>query len=95
MDDEDKDLLPCMIEFIDPCAYEKHTTSEVFNEASCKILQAFGLCAEFKEVYKLIYCFDLSNEEEHDGIVIPRGCVKKIVWLEEKYPIMKVTGGKN
>lgn len=87
--EENIHLRPCVIEFSKAQIYKDKDSDEFFNYANPKTFQAYGLLAEFKSVYKLISIFDQTDESEHTGIIIPKSCVKRLMWLEEMVPLIE------
>jgi hypothetical protein len=55
---------------------ENKTTKGVKKEV-CKVIKAVGhLIHEDEKNYKIVYNYDTcKKEEEHDALIIPKGCV--------------------
>ena len=70
------------VEYYDLCVHETQTREEFFGDADLKILRYSGLVARIKDTVKIMFCEDVTDNSECEGIVIPVSCVIRILWRE-------------
>lgn len=76
---------PGIVIFEDPAVHERVSTQSLFLECKPKVIEAYGLILEHEKTVNICHFRDLTDEEESDGLILPRGCVIKIVYLEEAH----------
>lgn len=77
------------VEYYDLCVHDTQSREEFFGEADLKTLRYSGLIARVGDVVKVMFCEDITDNSECEGIVIPVSCVIRILWrdqyLEERF----------
>ena len=63
------------VEYVDLCFHTNVSREEFFQESSLKRLSCYGLVLESDDLIKVLWCDDTDDNEECEGIVIPRACV--------------------
>jgi hypothetical protein len=74
---------PGVVEYVDLCSHKEHSRESFFGEADVKLMRVYGLIFKTAFTVKVLFEDDIEANEECEGIVIPNGCIKKIIYFKE------------
>ncbi len=68
------------VEYVDLCRHTNVSREEFFESCGLKKIVDYGLILEMDDVVKVLNSDDQEDNEECEGIVIPRSCVVSITY---------------
>lgn len=71
------------VEYYDLCCHTNVSRENFFENAELKLLCCYGLVLESDDLVKVLWCDDVTDNSEGEGIVIPRACVRSIDYFED------------
>lgn len=74
---------PGVVEYVDLCSHKEHSRESFFGDADVKLMRVYGLIFKTPTTVKVIFEDDIDSNEECEGIVIPNGCIHKIIYFKE------------
>lgn len=76
---------PGVVEYVDLCQYRDRSREEFFADCEPKLMRVYGLIFKTPHSIKVLLEDDIDANEECEGITIPNGCVRQIIYFKEDH----------